>query len=58
MSRIKFRDSDTGESTLYVVEVPEGYSIQIDQDFGDYLSCIISPEQARQLRDFLGGNDA
>jgi hypothetical protein len=56
---IKFKDSDTGESTMDVVRVPEGFSFQVSYiagegpDMNDMVSVILSPEQANDLRDFI-----
>jgi hypothetical protein len=59
MPKIRFKDSDTGEALMDVVAVPEGFSFQVsylaatEVDFSDYLSIIIKPEDAEELRDFL-----
>lgn len=48
-------DCDDRSSQLDVVVVPEGFSFQmamIDQR-SEYLSVIVSPEEAEQLIDFL-----
>jgi hypothetical protein len=59
MPKLRIKDSDTGESTLDVVAVPEGFSFQMHYlhaegpDQNDYLSVIVSPADAAELRDFL-----
>lgn len=56
---LKLRDSDTGESKLDVVRVPEGFSFQMAYvtEPGGYVSVIVSPEDALNLADFLRGLD-
>lgn len=57
---LKIRDSDTGESSVDVVRVPEGFSLQMgytDQSLNpegfDYISVIVSKDDAFKLVDFL-----
>jgi hypothetical protein len=55
---LKVKDSDTGESHLHVVRVPEGFSLQMGWYSGatkpfDYISVIVSPEDARRIVGFL-----
>jgi hypothetical protein len=64
---VRFRDSDTGETTLDVVSVPEGLSLQIalvdgatvvvGEDGVDYASVILSKAQADELRSFIVNNN-
>lgn len=47
-------DSDTGESRLDVVRVPEGVSVQVAVHGGaDFVSVILSPDQALALWHWL-----
>lgn len=56
-------DSDTGESVLDVVRVPEGYSLQMAfakpnpelHITGGYISVILDREQAATVADLLRG---
>src|SRR6266540_3460895 len=57
---LKIRDSDTGESVLDVVRVDEGFSFQMGpvkgvetMEWPDYISTIVSPEDAAKLAQFL-----
>lgn len=57
---LKLIDSDTGESSMDVVRVPEGFSIQLGMRNGvpmpeDYISVILNPEQVDELAVFLTG---
>lgn len=61
-SNLKLRDSDTGESIMDCVKVPEGFSFQIscsaatvreEPDGDGYVSCIVSPPDARRLMDHI-----
>lgn len=56
---IRFRDCDTGETTLDVVRVPEGFSLQLayvadprDVD-PDFLSIVLDDAAAARLADAL-----
>ena len=54
MSVLKIKDSDTGESGLDIVSVPEGFSFQMFQhDMDDYISVIVSPSDAERIAQFL-----
>lgn len=54
---LSIRDADTGESEMHIRRVPDGFSLQIQQrGADDYLSVILIPDTARQLRDYLQGN--
>lgn len=60
---LHIKDSDTGESQLDVVPVPEGFSFQMhghpDLVAGDYVSVIVNPAQAAKLIKYLmGGSTA
>ena len=51
---VKIEDSDTGESEMDVVAVPEGFSFQIAQRGElEYVSVICSRDDAYKLVDFL-----
>jgi hypothetical protein len=51
---LHLHDSDTGESSMDVVSVPEGFSLQLfGQHEDDYRSIILSPESAHELADFI-----
>lgn len=56
MSRLRLTDSDTGESTLDVVKVEAGWSLQMASivpgaldEFGGFLSIILTPDQMSGL---------
>jgi hypothetical protein len=49
---LKLMDADTGETSMDVVKVPEGYSFQIGLG-EDFFSCIVKRESAGDLRAFL-----
>ena len=58
---LKLRDADTGESSMDVVEVPEGLSLQLGyvvgavaccEDF-DYISIILDKQGEDELFNFL-----
>src|SRR2546425_532692 len=54
MSIFRCYDSDTGESELNLVQIPEGVSVQIGlRDGNDYLSVIIPPDQAVKMAAWL-----
>lgn len=53
---MRFRDEDDGASTIDVVAVPEGISIQladIYHDDGDFISVILKPDSIDELITFL-----
>lgn len=56
MPKLHLTDSDTGESEMDVVPVPEGFSLQLggrdEKDYG-YVSIILNPGQALNLAHFL-----
>jgi hypothetical protein len=57
MGVIKFKDSDTGESGMDVVSVPEGFSLQLYPTDGemptDYISIILSKIDAFRLTQWM-----
>ena len=49
MSRVlRITDCDTGESTLDIVPVPEGFSLQLGSD-REFRSIIVSPADASRI---------
>lgn len=51
---MRIEDSDTGESSMDVVPVPEGLSVQIGlKGQLEYLSVIVSPTDEERLFTFL-----
>jgi hypothetical protein len=46
---LRLTDCDTGESTLDVVRIPEGYSLQLHWGSGGFSSIILDPEAAARL---------
>lgn len=54
---LSIRDADTGESEMHIRRVPDGFSLQVQQrGADDYLSVILIPDTARELRDYLASN--
>ena len=53
---LKIKDSDTGETGMDVVPVPEGFSFQVyDHNMQDYISVIVSPRDCAKLINYLQG---
>ena len=54
MSIFRCYDSDTGESELNLVQVPEGVSIQVGlRDAEEFLSVIVPPDTALKIAAWL-----